>query len=270
MLRSIALGISALALAACATPIGSDARLIEARDAVSEAEANGLASGAELDQARDYLAQTEEAFSANDADQFEASASLTEAFADLSVARGELDNLRNLNGDLTTRLTSSEDAVEVCRVDLADAKARLETCSMDSDVAALAEALGAFSMTQMSDGSVRFTVRNIGFGLESAALTGDSQTRVSALADYLNSHAGMSAMVEGHTDSTGPEGYNQSLSERRAAAVAKVLTDGGVDASRVESAGFGESRPAESNDTRAGRIANRRVELVLMRPSPGM
>lgn len=266
MLKKLALGLSALTLAACATPIGSDARLIDAREAVNEAEASGTASGAELSEARNYLALTEEAFSSNDADSFEANASLTEAFADLSVARGELDGMRNANGDLTSRLTAADEAVEVCRIDLASAEARLQTCGMNSDVAQLAEALGAFSMAQMSDGSVRFTIRNIGFGLESAAVNGESRERVTALANYLNSHAGMSAMVEGHTDSTGSEAYNQSLSEQRAAAVAKVLTDGGVSAGRVQSVGHGESRPTVSNDTRAGRIANRRVELVLMRP----
>lgn len=268
MLKRLALGLSALTLAACATPIGSDAPLIDARQAVSEAEASGTASSAELTEARNYLALTEEAFSSNDAESFEANAALTEAFADLSVARGELDGMRTENGDLTSRLTASDEAVEVCRVELASAESSLETCGMNTGVAELAEALGAFSMTEMSDGSVRFTIRNIGFGLESAAVGAESRERVAALASYLNSHAGMSAMVEGHTDSTGSEAYNQSLSEQRAAAVAKVLTDGGVSADRVQSVGYGETRPSVSNDTRAGRIANRRVELVLMRPGP--
>lgn len=68
-------------------------------------------------------------------------------------------------------------------------------------------------------------------------------------------------VVEGHTDSTGPEAYNLALSQRRADAVKKYLTDRGVDDSRIESVGYGESQPEASNATAEGRAQNRRVVL---------
>ncbi len=68
-------------------------------------------------------------------------------------------------------------------------------------------------------------------------------------------------VLSGHTDSTGPEAYNQGLSERRAASVKKWLTDNGVAPSQLETVGYGETRPKYTNDTREGRKLNRRVEL---------
>lgn len=70
--------------------------------------------------------------------------------------------------------------------------------------------------------------------------------------------------VAGHTDSTGSEQYNQSLSERRAATVAQYLQARGVSAQRVLTVGMGELRPVADNGTPEGRQANRRVEITMV------
>jgi OOP family OmpA-OmpF porin len=70
-------------------------------------------------------------------------------------------------------------------------------------------------------------------------------------------------MVEGHTDWVGSDAYNQGLSERRAESVRRYLSEHGVDESRLSTAGYGESRPIASNETREGRALNRRVELLV-------
>jgi len=67
--------------------------------------------------------------------------------------------------------------------------------------------------------------------------------------------------IEGHTDNTGSKSLNQKLSEERANAVLNYFTSKGIDASRLTSSGFGESNPIQSNNTRDGRRANRRVEI---------
>lgn len=67
--------------------------------------------------------------------------------------------------------------------------------------------------------------------------------------------------VSGHTDSTGPEVYNQGLSERRATSVKNWLVSNGVSAARLEAVGYGETQPKYDNATREGRKLNRRVEL---------
>jgi outer membrane protein OmpA-like peptidoglycan-associated protein len=69
--------------------------------------------------------------------------------------------------------------------------------------------------------------------------------------------------IEGHTDSVGSESLNQKLSESRANSVKDYLVKGGVDAGRLSAAGYGESKPLDTNKTRAGRANNRRVEINL-------
>jgi OOP family OmpA-OmpF porin len=87
---------------------------------------------------------------------------------------------------------------------------------------------------------------------------------IAELAAFLKRFDDIQVDVEGHTDSTGPEEYNQGLSERRAQAVVDLLVnEHGIPASRLNAVGFGESRPIASNDTREGRAENRRVMATL-------
>ena len=71
----------------------------------------------------------------------------------------------------------------------------------------------------------------------------------------------MSFMVMGHTCSMGSDGYNQTLSEQRAAAIQNWLVSDGIAATRLNSTGYGESLPKYDNDTKDGRKLNRRVEI---------
>src|SRR5690554_5857047 len=70
--------------------------------------------------------------------------------------------------------------------------------------------------------------------------------------------------IEGHTDSTGADSYNQLLSERRAGSVRDFLLNQGIQPNRTRAVGYGERYPIASNDTAAGREQNRRVELTLV------
>jgi OOP family OmpA-OmpF porin len=72
------------------------------------------------------------------------------------------------------------------------------------------------------------------------------------------------AQLEGHSDDRGTAAYNQALSERRAYSVRDYLIDeADIDPRRITAVGYGESRPAASNDTDSGRQRNRRVEAVI-------
>jgi outer membrane protein OmpA-like peptidoglycan-associated protein len=70
--------------------------------------------------------------------------------------------------------------------------------------------------------------------------------------------------VAGHTDSTGSDVYNQTLSERRAASVARYLETQGISSQRMIEIGLGENMPVADNSTEQGRAQNRRVELTLV------
>ncbi len=79
--------------------------------------------------------------------------------------------------------------------------------------------------------------------------------------EYFKSNPLVTAHVLGHTDSTGPIPYNQTLSEKRAQSVINYLVAKGISPDRLTARGFGESQPLAPNSTKQGRQKNRRVEL---------
>jgi OOP family OmpA-OmpF porin len=99
------------------------------------------------------------------------------------------------------------------------------------------------------------------FKFNSAELTDEDVKTLTGTAENLRRLNWISGVAEGHTDSTGPEAFNQVLSERRAQSVIDFLGSQGVGAARIRAVGFGESKPIADNATREGRAENRRVVL---------
>jgi outer membrane protein OmpA-like peptidoglycan-associated protein len=90
------------------------------------------------------------------------------------------------------------------------------------------------------------------------------RTTLDSVAESMVRYPNSLVDVYGHTDSTGSDSYNQTLSENRARTVAGYLTSRGVAAARIRSQGFGETMPAASNDSEDGRAKNRRVEIKIV------
>ncbi len=109
-----------------------------------------------------------------------------------------------------------------------------------------------------------YEMRNLTYATNSAALSPASEPLLRAFADYLNRHADLRVAIHGHTDNIGSASSNQTLSEERAKAAMDFLIGCGVPAGRLSFKGFGASKPKESNETAAGRAANRRTEFVLL------
>lgn len=106
--------------------------------------------------------------------------------------------------------------------------------------------------------------KSVYFDTESAALSARAKEKLDAAAEVLARHPELKVEIAGHADSRGPEDYNQALSERRAEAVRRYLEAKGIDSARMTARGYGETRPAASNDTMLGQSDNRRVELHAM------
>jgi outer membrane protein OmpA-like peptidoglycan-associated protein len=104
-------------------------------------------------------------------------------------------------------------------------------------------------------------IHGINFGYDSAAILPASEPVLAMLYDGLARAAATSVLIEGHTSSEGANEYNQSLSERRAAAVVADLVRRGIGAGRLRAGGAGETRPIASNNDETGRSLNRRVEV---------
>ncbi len=110
---------------------------------------------------------------------------------------------------------------------------------------------------------VELAVKAVQFETGKATLLAKSNKVLDDVADVLNRYPEYSLNINGHTDNVGDDKLNQSLSERRAKTCYDYLVKKGVAASRLASAGYGESRPVASNDTPAGREQNRRTEFDL-------
>jgi len=119
-------------------------------------------------------------------------------------------------------------------------------------------------VTRDGDNLILNMPSNVTFPVDSAAIQPQFQQTLSEVANTLSQYEKSYIDVYGHTDSTGSDSYNQSLSERRASSVANFLSNGGVQLARIETRGFGESQPIATNSTEEGRAANRRVELKIV------
>jgi OOP family OmpA-OmpF porin len=105
------------------------------------------------------------------------------------------------------------------------------------------------------------TIRlNVEFEFDKAIVRAIYGDELQAVASAMKVHDDITLELEGHTDSRGPDEYNQTLSEDRAAAVkAKIVEDYGIAANRITTSGYGETRPIADNNTDEGRARNRRV-----------
>jgi outer membrane protein OmpA-like peptidoglycan-associated protein len=104
----------------------------------------------------------------------------------------------------------------------------------------------------------------INFAYNSAVVQPQFQRTLDQVAGVLGEYNRTYIDVYGHTDSTGSDAYNQTLSEQRARSVADYLSGRGVQEVRIGTRGFGETQPIDSNETDQGRAANRRVEIKIV------
>lgn len=129
-----------------------------------------------------------------------------------------------------------------------------------------AQLLKQLSMVLQTQDSVRGLIVNMSdvlFDTASYTLRPEAREKLAKISGILLAYPGLKVQVEGYTDSTGTEEFNQRLSEQRAGMVRNYLIDQMIPASSVTAQGFGESQPIASNDTPGGRQQNRRVQLVV-------
>jgi outer membrane protein OmpA-like peptidoglycan-associated protein len=132
---------------------------------------------------------------------------------------------------------------------------------MDRQEQALREAMAAsdaVSIQRTQDVLTATFKGDVFFDFDSSTLKPGAYTEIDRVSNVLNSYPQTTIRVEGHTDSTGSETYNQQLSETRAESVKNAIIQRGIDPRRIQAIGYGESQPISSDNA-----SNRRVTIVI-------
>ncbi|GJM32167.1 MAG: membrane protein [Saprospiraceae bacterium] len=134
---------------------------------------------------------------------------------------------------------------------------------MDKQAKEIEQDLEGAEVERVGEGILVTFDSGLMFGFDSYALTSTTKANLQELAATLKKYEDTDILIEGHTDSKGTEEYNLTLSRKRAQTVSDYLTQQGVRVTRLNTVGYGESQPLETNDTEAGRQSNRRVEVAI-------
>ena len=134
---------------------------------------------------------------------------------------------------------------------------------MDKQAEEIERTVPGAEVERVGEGIVVNFNEKVLFGFNQSSLNSNSYAALDKLVTVLNKYNETDLKVYGHTDSKGTEDYNQTLSEKRAAAVANYLASRGITRTRVLTYGYGESAPKCTNDTEEGRACNRRVEFAI-------
>jgi len=242
-------------LVGCSTVPEQHAVLEDARSNYSAAQSDpdvNKYAAVELQQADQALENAEDAWrKQEDADEIDHLAYLA--------------NQRALIAQETGKLRAAE--VAVASVGTRRGDIRLEARTAEADAAnirigEMEKELAELNAMKTERGLV-ITLGDVLFDVNQARLKPGSEREIQKIADFLQEYPERKALIEGFTDSTGSESYNQVLSERRAEAVRRFLIERGISSDRVDARGYGESNPVASNATPATRQLNRRVEIVI-------
>jgi outer membrane protein OmpA-like peptidoglycan-associated protein len=272
-----ALSLTALAIVAgCTTTPPTNVRLEQAREDFRTVQSDPRSQGqapAELRQAADALTAANTASSNRDdvetvnhlayvASQRAAIVRETVNFktAELSVANAGAARTAAQLQARAQEAEAAQRAVGAARTDAAEAQ-RQAAMAMERN--RLLEARMAELNAKQTPRGVVITLGDVLFDVDRSALKPAGLRMVDQLVEVLRTDPQRTVLVEGFTDSTGADAYNQTLSTERADAVRVALMARGIASSRVAARGYGKANPVASNDTAAGRQVNRRVEIVL-------
>jgi outer membrane protein OmpA-like peptidoglycan-associated protein len=134
---------------------------------------------------------------------------------------------------------------------------------MDKQAAELREDLQNARVERVGEGIKITFDSGILFKTNSAELSSTAMANIDDLSKTLQKYSDTNVLIEGHTDATGTEYYNQTLSEKRAQSVRRYTTMRGVAPDRITAQGYGESQPVADNTSVNGKQANRRVEIAI-------
>lgn len=186
--------------------------------------------------------------------------------ADLEKLRSDLERTRQEAEQAKTAAEAERKRLEEQRQ--ADAartaeleRARREQQATEEKLKATLSQLG--QVREEARGLILTLPGSIYFDVNRSEVKPAMRRRLAEIAVALATVPDRRVLIEGHTDSDGSDEYNLKLSRLRAESVRSILLEGGVAAERIESQGYGKTRPVASNATASGKAQNRRVEIVI-------
>lgn len=237
-------------LIACGA-IPKNSALIEAESALNQARQDPEAiksASAQLDEAEATLRKAAEA---NSDERMS-----TLAYVGHNEVRTALEvRDRNLALDEIARLNEASGQIALQSRDRETQKVRAEKAQLEQQLAELQAEKTARGMVM--------TLGDVLFATGKADLMPGAVNTVTRLARFMQQYSEKTVLIEGHTDSTGGASMNLQLSENRANAVRGVLLSEGISSIRIETIGYGMSKPVATNNTVEGRQSNRRVEIII-------
>jgi outer membrane protein OmpA-like peptidoglycan-associated protein len=134
---------------------------------------------------------------------------------------------------------------------------------MDQQAKELQQNIPGATVTRVGEGIAVSFASGLLYDFDSDAIKATAAQNLRSLAQSLGKYPNTDILIVGHTDATGSDSYNQSLSERRAQSAQLFLVREGVSGTRLRATGRGETEPIASNDTETGQSQNRRVEIAI-------
>jgi outer membrane protein OmpA-like peptidoglycan-associated protein len=267
--------LTALAVASCSTTPEKPGALEEVQADYERVASQPFVqqfAPEELDNAQRAVAQTEEAWEKDADDELIrhyayiaerriaiAEEAGKEGRAEEAINNAETERQQVLLGVRETQATRAQTRAE---------QAELKAQELEQTLADLESEIETIKTEKTAEGIV-LTLQDILFDTNEATLKPNASATLDKVAAFLNNYERRQLEIKGYTDSTGSDGYNQELSERRAQSVEEALVARGVDPGRINTRGYGERFPVASNDTAFGRQQNRRVEILIANPELG-
>jgi outer membrane protein OmpA-like peptidoglycan-associated protein len=254
-----------------------------ARKAYAEARANPSVEAyapIELQEAGKALQAAEQAEKAKETDEIlqlgylaERKTQFAVTTADGKVAERDIDKLNVEKAEMNARKQTleAERARKEAAAETEKAAKAKSAAEMEAAKAAKAKAESdqlmkelASLKAQQTERGIVLTIGDVLFATGKADLSPDANKSVNKLADFLKKYPNRDVLIEGHTDSVGADDYNLVLSRKRADSVKYKLMGEGIEEGRITTVGYGERFPLASNDTKAGKTQNRRVEVIIL------
>jgi outer membrane protein OmpA-like peptidoglycan-associated protein len=246
----------------------AEVRALVERRAAEERLAAQEAAAREREQARADLearlaaeraASERESAARSQAERDRATAELEKTRAELEASKQAAEDARRAAETERQKLEEERKAREAHAADLARLQAEQQKTQQE-----LQKTLSQLaSVRREARGLIVTLPGSIYFDVNKSDVKPAMRARLTEIAKALASVPEQRVLVEGHTDSDGSAEYNLQLSRLRADSVRSVLVAGGVSPDRIESKGYGETRPVATNATSGGKAQNRRVEIVI-------